>query len=60
MTDDTRKTFIVEWQKKKKEVIVHPFLNDKVEWGMIPHVQSLLLARYLRGDLDEYPPFMWK
>lgn len=60
MTDDTRKTFIAEWQKKKKEVIVHPFLNEKVEWGMVPHIQSLLLARYLRGDLDEYPPFMWK
>lgn len=40
--------------------IKHPFLEEKVEWGMVPYVQSLLLARCLRGDLDGYPPFMWK
>ncbi len=59
--DDTgRKIFLKSWQERKQEVIRHPFLNEKIEWGMIPHVQAMLLARYLRGDLDEYPPFFWK
>ena len=60
MTDDARKEFLKHWQNKKQEVIKHPFLNEKVEWGMIPYVQALLLARYIRNDLDEYPPFLWK
>ena len=42
------------------ETIKHPFIDEKIEWGMAPYVQSMLLARYLRGDLDEYPPFFWK
>jgi CRISPR-associated protein Cas1 len=60
MDDETRKAVISAWQSKKQEQIVHPFLNEKIEWGMVPYVQSLLLARYIRGDLDEYPPFLWK
>jgi len=60
MDDETKKTVISAWQSKKQELIVHPFLNEKIEWGMIPYAQALLLARYLRGDLDEYPPFFWK
>lgn len=60
MDDDTRKKFLAAWQDKKKEVITHPFLGEKMEWGMIPHVQAMLLARYIRGDLEEYPPFLWK
>lgn len=44
----------------KKETIKHPFLEEKLEWGMLPYVQALLLARYIRGDLDTYPVFMWK
>lgn len=60
MDDDTRKMFLTHWQSKKQESIKHPFLNEKVEWGMVPYVQAMLLARYLRGDLDEYPPFFWK
>jgi CRISPR-associated protein Cas1 len=60
MDDDTRKAVITAWQSKKQEQIMHPFLNEKVEWGMVPYVQSLLLARYIRGDIDEYPPFLWK
>lgn len=60
MDDDTRKAVITTWQSKKQEQIIHPFLNEKVEWGMVPYVQSLLLARYIRGDIDEYPPFLWK
>lgn len=60
MDDDLRKKVLVEWQNKKKEVITHPFLKEKVEWGMLPYVQAMLLARYLRGDLDGYPVFLWK
>lgn len=60
MSDDARRNLLTEWQNKKKEVITHPYLEEKVEWGMIPYVQSMLLARYLRGDIDEYPPFFWK
>ena len=60
MSDEARKRLLTEWQNKKKEVITHPYLNEKVEWGMIPFVQAMLLARYLRNDLDEYPPFFWK
>lgn len=58
--DKCRKQLLTEWQNKKKEVITHPYLGDKVEWGIIPFAQAMLLARYLRGDLDEYPPFFWK
>ena len=60
MDDDARKIVLTEWQNKKKETITHPFLKEKVEWGMVPYVQAMLLARYLRGDLDGYPPFLWK
>lgn len=60
MEDDTRKQFLSQWQEKKKENITHPFLGEKLEWGLVPYVQAMLLARYIRGDLDEYPPFLWK
>lgn len=60
LTDDGRRTFLKAWQEKKKETLTHPFLGEKLAWGMIPYVQALLLARYLRGDLDAYPPFLWK
>ena len=60
MDDEARKRVLTEWQNKKKEVITHPYLKEKVEWGMVPYVQTMLLARYLRGDLDGYPVFLWK
>lgn len=60
LTDAGRKTFLQKWQERKKETITHPFLEEKMPWGLVPYVQSLLLARYLRGDLDAYPPFLWK
>lgn len=60
LDDVGRKIFLKAWQERKQDVIKHPFLNEKIEWGMIPHTQAMLLARYLRGDLDEYPPFFWK
>ena len=60
MQESGRKTFLAAWQAKKNETIKHPFLDEKVEWGMVPYIQALLLSRYLRSDLDEYPPFFWK
>lgn len=60
MDDDTRKSVLTAWQNKKQEMIKHPFLDEKIEWGMVPFAQAMLLARFLRGDLDAYPPFMWK
>lgn len=60
LDDNGRKLFLSAWQERKQDMIMHPFLNEKIEWGMIPHAQAILLARYLRGDLDEYPPFLWK
>lgn len=60
LNDAGRKVFLSAWQERKQEMIKHPFLDEKLEWGMIPHAQALLLARCIRGDLDEYPPFFWK
>lgn len=60
MDDDTRKTVLAAWQKKKQETMTHPLLGEKMEWGLAPYSQALLLARYLRGDIDTYPPFLWK
>jgi CRISPR-associated protein Cas1 len=60
MDDDTRKTVLVAWQKRKQEEIMHPFLNETVQIGLLPYIQALLLARYLRGDLKGYPPFFSK
>lgn len=60
LRDEARRTFLRRWQERKKEQITHPFLGEKIPWGLVPYLQSLLLARYLRGDLEEYPPFLWK
>lgn len=60
LTDDGRKKIIEAWHVHKEGMMTHPFLEEKIKWGLVPHVQALLLARYLRGDLDAYPPFLWK
>lgn len=60
MDDKTRKELLVAYQKRKQEEIQHSFLGEKVTIGLLPHCQAMLLARYLRGDLDGYPPFIWK
>lgn len=60
MNDETRKEILVSWQNRKREEIVHPFLGEKIQVGLIPYVQSMLLARVIRGDLDDYPPFLCK
>ncbi|MDR2899188.1 MAG: type I-C CRISPR-associated endonuclease Cas1c [Clostridiales bacterium] len=57
---DGRKDLLSAWQNRKRETIIHPFLKEKIEWGLVPYAQALLLARFLRGDLDGYPPFLWK
>ena len=58
LTDDARRNFLQLWQKEKQEKITHPYLKEKISWGLIPHAQSLLLARYLRGDIEAYPPIL--
>ena len=60
MTDEARKSVLQAWQKKKQEMILHPFLEEKMPIGLLPHVQASLLARHLRGDIDAYPPFLLK
>ncbi len=60
MTDSGRKTILTAWQSRKKEQITHPYLNERVSIGLIPHVQSMLLARFIRKELDDYPVFLIK
>ena len=60
LSETGRKAVLGAWQRKKAEQIVHPYLQEKISWGLVPYVQALLLARFLRGDIDAYPPFMWK
>lgn len=59
-TDEARKQILTSWQEKKKTLITHPYLQEKITWGLVPYVQALLLSRCIRGDLEEYPPFLWK
>ncbi len=60
MDDDTRKALLVAYQTRKQEELQHPFLDEKVPLGLVPYAQALLLSRYLRGDLDGYPAFIWR
>ena len=60
LSDDDRRKFLKTWQERKQDTLTHPYLGEKLSWGMIPYAQALLLARCLRGDLDGYPPFLWK
>ena len=60
LKDDARRLVIKEWQTRKKETIIHPFLKEKIPIGLIPYCQAMLLARYFRGDMDGYPPFVWR
>ena len=59
-SDKGKKTFITAWQARKREVIIHPYLNEKVEIGLLPYVQAMLMARYIRQDIDDYPVFLIK
>jgi CRISPR-associated protein Cas1 len=60
MDDATRKKVLVAWQERKQEEITHPFLQERMTVGLLVHVQARLLARRLRGDIDAYPPMLWK
>lgn len=60
MEDETRKEVLTAWQKRKQEEITHPYLEEKISLGLVPYVQALLLARHIRGDMEDYPPFFWK
>ena len=60
LSDEARKTVLVTYQKRKQDEILHPFLEEKVPVGLLFHVQAMLMGRWLRGDLDGYPPFMWR
>ena len=58
--DAARRDILTAWQERKQEIITHPFLDEKIPWGLVPHVQAQLLSRWMRDDLDGYPPFRWK
>lgn len=60
MDDDTRRTLLVAYQERKKQEIMHPFLKEKVTLGRFFFIQAMLLARHIRGDLDNYPPYIWR
>ncbi|MDD7174457.1 MAG: type I-C CRISPR-associated endonuclease Cas1c [Clostridiales bacterium] len=60
LNEEGRKAVLSAWQSRKREELTHPYLKEKMVWGLVPYVQALLLARTLRGDLDAYPPFLWK
>lgn len=60
MDDETRKEVLIAWQKRKQEEIQHPFIGERIPFGLLPHVQALMLSRFLRGDLDAYPAYFWR
>lgn len=60
LTDEGRKIILKAWHDRKEEMLTHPYLNEKIKWGLVPHAQAMLLARYLRGDIENYPVFLWK
>ena len=60
ITDDGKKKIINYWQERKQEEIQHPFLDEKIKYGLIPYTQALLLSRTLRNEVEEYPPFLWR
>lgn len=60
LTDDARKSVLGLWQKHKQETITHPFLKEKMPLGLVPFIQAQLFARFLRGDLKSYPPYLWR
>jgi CRISPR-associated protein Cas1 len=60
MSDETRKEVLVSYQNRKQEEMTHPFIGEKIHVGMLFHIQALLFSRYMRGELDAYPPFIWR
>ena len=60
LSEAGRRTVLQAWQTRKAEEVTHPYLDERMTWGLVPHIQARLLARHLRGELDAYPPFLWK
>jgi len=60
LRDDARKRVLTAWQERKRVVVTHPFLSEKMPLGLVPHTQAQLLAGHLRGDLDGYPAYIWR
>jgi CRISPR-associated protein Cas1 len=60
LADAARKTVITAWIERKRDEVEHPFLREKMPVGMLFFTQALLMARFLRGDLDGYPPYLWR
>lgn len=60
LVDDARKAVLVAWQERKREEVRHPFFDESVPLGLFPHLQAQLLARHLRGELDNYPALIWR
>ena len=60
LKDSTRKKVLGYWQQKKQDQLTHPFLGERVPLGLVPFIQAQLFARYLRGDLNDYPAFLWR
>lgn len=60
LNEEGRKKVLTQWQSKKKDILIHPVLDEKIEIGLLPYAQALLLARTIRGDLEYYPPFISK
>jgi CRISPR-associated protein Cas1 len=60
MDDATRRIVIAAWQERKQDELTHPYIEEKMAIGLLPHFQAQLLARHIRGELESYPPFVWK
>ena len=60
LNEDGRKKVLARWQEKKRSEIIHPYLKQKIPLGLLPYVQSNLLAKYVRGEIESYPPFLLK
>ncbi|MFI3244208.1 MAG: type I-C CRISPR-associated endonuclease Cas1c [Akkermansia sp.] len=60
LSDEARRTVLTHWQNRKQEEVIHPYLQEKMTIGMLPHIQARLLAQHIRGGLDGYPPMVWK
>jgi CRISPR-associated protein Cas1 len=58
LKDDSRKAVLVAYQSRKQDELIHPYLNESVAIGLLPHCQAMLIARHLRGDIEIYPPFL--
>jgi CRISPR-associated protein Cas1 len=56
MDEATRKIVIQNYQQRKRDVITHPYINQKVPIGRLMFLQARILARYVRGDLPTYVP----